>query len=112
MLAETTVGREQLCKHATAQQPSRHCRNRHSRNNRRAVESGDFCAVCTEAIQNEEQLSSFAEEEAPFRNTYMFRREKIFVMDIEETEARNDCAGEGQQKFSRSTDRPTLSVSQ
>jgi hypothetical protein len=26
-------------------------------------------------------------------------------MDIEETEARNDCAGEGQQQFYRPTDR-------
>jgi hypothetical protein len=30
------------------------------------------------------------------------------VMDLEETEARNDCAGEGQQQFNRPTDRPIL----
>jgi hypothetical protein len=28
-------------------------------------------------------------------------RIKIVVVDLEETEARNDCAGEGQQKFNR-----------
>jgi hypothetical protein len=26
-------------------------------------------------------------------------------MDLDETEARNDCAGEGQQQFNRQTDR-------
>jgi hypothetical protein len=31
-------------------------------------------------------------------------------MDLEETEARNDCAGEGQQQFNRLTDRPELST--
>jgi hypothetical protein len=46
----------------------------------------------------------FVEVEVPFRNTYMFRREKILVMDLEETEARNDSAGEGQQQFNRPTD--------
>jgi hypothetical protein len=29
--------------------------------------------------------------------------ENILVMDLEETEARNDCAGEGQQQFDRPT---------
>jgi hypothetical protein len=28
-------------------------------------------------------------------------------MDLKETEAKNDCAGEGQQQFNRQTDRPT-----
>jgi hypothetical protein len=33
----------------------------------------------------------------------MFRREQriIFVMDVEEAEARNDCAGEAQQQLTR-----------
>jgi hypothetical protein len=30
---------------------------------------------------------------------------KNLVMDLEETEARNDCAGEGQQRLNRPTDR-------
>jgi hypothetical protein len=32
---------------------------------------------------------------------------KIRIMDLEKTESRNDCAGEGQQRFNRPTDRPT-----
>jgi hypothetical protein len=28
-------------------------------------------------------------------------------VDLEETEANNDCTGEGQQQFNRPTDRPT-----
>jgi hypothetical protein len=47
------------------------------------------------------QLGSWGKEsceEASFLNTYMSRREQnILVMDLEEIEARNDCAGEGQQ---------------
>jgi hypothetical protein len=31
-------------------------------------------------------------------------------MDLEETEARNDCADEAQQQFNRLTDRPIWSV--
>jgi hypothetical protein len=30
-------------------------------------------------------------------------------MDLEETETRNDCAGEGQQQFNRPTDLKSLS---
>jgi hypothetical protein len=29
----------------------------------------------------------------------------MLVMDLEETEARNDCAGENQQQFNQPTDR-------
>jgi hypothetical protein len=35
------------------------------------------------------------------------RRSKS-VKDLEETEARDDCAGNGQQQFNRPTDRPRL----
>jgi hypothetical protein len=31
-------------------------------------------------------------------------------MDLEETEARNDCAGEGQQQFDLPTDRPIVTL--
>jgi hypothetical protein len=31
---------------------------------------------------------------------------KIFVMDLKEIEARNGCAGEGQQQFDRAANRP------
>jgi hypothetical protein len=31
-------------------------------------------------------------------------------MDLEENEARNDCADEDQQQIERSTDRPTLEL--
>jgi hypothetical protein len=31
-------------------------------------------------------------------------------MDFEDTEARNDCAGEGQQQFDLSTDRPIITL--
>jgi hypothetical protein len=47
---------------------------------------------------------SFVEGEAPFRNTYIYRREKIMIMDLEENEDSNNCAGEGQQQFNRPTD--------
>jgi hypothetical protein len=50
------------------------------------------------------------EEEAPFLNTYMSRREqKSWSWVSRRPEARNDCAGEGQQQFNRPTDRPTYS---
>jgi hypothetical protein len=32
---------------------------------------------------------------------------KVLVMDLEECEARSNCAGVGQQQFNRPTDRPT-----
>jgi hypothetical protein len=32
----------------------------------------------------------------------------MLVMDLEDTEARNDCAGEGQQQFNRPTDRVVI----
>jgi hypothetical protein len=31
-------------------------------------------------------------------------------MDVEETEAKNDCAGEGQQQFNRPTDQSQVGV--
>jgi hypothetical protein len=34
----------------------------------------------------------------------MSKRTKILVMDLKETEARNNCAGEGQQQFNQPTD--------
>jgi hypothetical protein len=52
------------------------------------------------------------EEEASFLNTHMSRREKIWVIDLEETEARNDCAGEDPQQSNRPTDQPASQVSQ
>jgi hypothetical protein len=33
----------------------------------------------------------------------VWERIEIFIMDLEETKARNDCAGEGQQQFNRPT---------
>jgi hypothetical protein len=39
------------------------------------------------------------QSEAPFQNTNMSKRIQILVMDLEETEARNDCAGKDQQQF-------------
>jgi hypothetical protein len=43
--------------------------------------------------------TSFVEEEAPFRNT------RLEENKLEETKARNDCAGEGQQKCNQPTER-------
>jgi hypothetical protein len=34
---------------------------------------------------------SFVKEEAAFQNSYMSRRLKCLVMDLMETESRNDC---------------------
>jgi hypothetical protein len=39
------------------------------------------------------------------KHVHVYERIHILVMDLEETKARNDCAGEGQQKFNRLTDR-------
>jgi hypothetical protein len=38
-------------------------------------------------------------EEVPFLNTYRSVRIIVLVMDLEKTEAINDCAGEGQLHF-------------
>jgi hypothetical protein len=35
------------------------------------------------------------------KHVHMQERTNILVMDLEEIEARNDCAGEGQQQFNR-----------
>jgi hypothetical protein len=52
----------------------------------------------TQSLHRKTDLS-FVEEEAPIRNRYMSRRTQNMVMDLEETEARSDCAGEGQMQF-------------
>jgi hypothetical protein len=48
----------------------------------------------TSAAPTQKDLPSLVKEEA-----------EILVMDLEETEFRNDCAGEGQQQFNHPTNR-------
>jgi hypothetical protein len=37
------------------------------------------------------------------KHVYVYKRIRILITDLEETEAKNDCSGEGQQQFNRPT---------
>jgi hypothetical protein len=60
---------------------------------------------CNKLRAYTERLTPFSSKRRPhFERRTCLGKNKNLVMDLEETETRNDCAGEGQHQFNRPTD--------